>query len=132
MAHADGWIAVYELIEDGKEVPEELKAKVLSNRNGTGETMLHWYTIEGETHVVQQIIELGFDVNTTNKFGNTPLFECAEIEQWEMVELLLRNGADPTIKDQEGDDIFEHLEYYGKEEQLRKLQELTRVSENPN
>ena len=125
MAHAEGWIKAYELIEEGLPVPDNLKKTVLSNRNGIGETMLHWYTIEGDTHVVERIIELGFDVNTTNDFRQTPLYECATIDRWEMVELLLKNGADPSIKDQEDEDIFEHLEFYGKEKQLAKLRELT-------
>ena len=128
MAHEDGWIEAYGLLEDGEKVPEDLKAKILSNRNGIGETMFHWYAIEGGPHIVQRIINLGFDVNTTNKFHQTPLYECASICRWDMVELLLRNNADPFIKDRNNEDIFEHLESFGKKEQLVMLKELTNQS----
>lgn len=96
MAHAEGWIEAYGLIENDQKIPPDLKRAVLSNRNGVGETMLHWYAIEGDLKTVERIIDLGFDVNTQNDFKATPLFECVRIEKWDVVELLLRGqkGAD--------------------------------------
>lgn len=59
--------------------------------------------------VVEKIIKLGFDVNTQNKFGNTPLKDCALIDKWEMVELLLINGANPEIKNSNNQNAIVYL-----------------------
>lgn len=126
MAHADGWIEAYGCLEEGRPIPNDLKAKVLANRNGIGETMLHWYCIEGAPDVVEKIIDLGFDVNTTNEFRQTPLFECVLINRWDIVELLLSRGADTSIKDKNDEDIFEYLEYNEEHSKVARLKELTR------
>lgn len=126
MANAEGWIVAYECLEEGRLIPDELKRKVLGNRNGMGETMLHWYAIEGSLKVVEQIIDLGFNVNTTNRFGQTPLFESVQIDRWDIVELLLRRGADTSIKDKIEEDIFEHLEFAEEHAKAERLRELAR------
>jgi len=125
MAHAEGWIEAYEALEEGRPLSGDMLATVLENRNGLGESMLHWYAIEGDPTVLEKIIGLGFDVNATNKFGRTPLFECAEIERWDIVELLLTNGARTDIRDQNEEDVFVYLEESGDHEKSKKLKELT-------
>ncbi len=87
--------------------------------------MLHWYAIEGEPDVLEKVIELGFDVNTTNDFGRTPLFECVLIDRWEVAELLLTHGARTNIRDQNEEDVFSCLDERGEQEKARKLQELS-------
>ena len=123
MAHAEGWIEAYGLLEEGKAIPSDLLSTVLSNRSGLGETMLHWYSIEGDPSVLEKIVALGFDVNTTNKFGQTPLFESATIGRWDNVEVLLKHGADAAIRNKYDENIFEYLE--DKPESIEKLKELT-------
>lgn len=123
MAHAEGWIEAYGLLEEGKLIPSDLLSTVLSNRSGLGETMLHWYAIEGDPDMLEKIIGLGFEVNTTNEFGQTPLFESAIIGRWDNVEVLLRHGADVSIPNKYDEAIFDHLE--DKPESIRKLKELT-------
>lgn len=123
MAHADGWIEAYNLLEEGQPVPSQLLSRVLSNRSGLGETMLHWYSIEGDPEVLEKIVALGFEVNTTNEFGQTPLFEAAIIGRWDNVEVLLRHGADATIRNKYDEDIFDYLQ--DKPQSIKKLKELT-------
>ena len=123
MAHEEGWIEVYGLLEEGKPIPSSLLSTVLSSRSGLGETMLHWYAIEGDPDVLEKIIGLGFEVNTTNKFGQTPLFESAIIERWDNVEILLRHGADVSIRNKYDETVFDYLE--DKLESIKKLKELT-------
>ena len=84
--------------------------------------MLHWYAIEGDPDVLEKIIGLGFEVNTTNKFGQTPLFESAIIERWDNVEILLRHGADVSIRNKYDETVFDYLE--DKLESIKKLKEL--------
>jgi ankyrin repeat protein len=125
MAHAEGWIEAYDALENGRTLRADLLSEVLSNRNGLGESMLHWYAIEGDLAVIDKIIRLGFDVNATNKFGRTPLFECVMIDRWEVVELLLIHGARSDIRDQNDEDVFAYLAEVAEQEKALKLEELT-------
>jgi len=124
MAHAEGWIEAYGILEEGRSLPASLLNTVLTNRNGLGETMLHWYAIEGEPAVVEKIIGLGFDVNTTNKFGRTPLFESVQIDRWDIAELLLTYGAHTEIRDKYGNDVFTFLGNDNRHAKVRRLREL--------
>lgn len=125
MAHAEGWIEAYEALEEGRTLPADLLSKVLAIRNGVGESMLHWYAIEGELAVIEKIIGLGFDVNATNEFGRTPLFECVMIERWEVVELLLAHGARTDLRDQNDEDVFAYLDAGDGQDGARKIRELS-------
>ena len=126
MAHAEGWVEAYGALEEGHPIPANLLPMVLVNRNGLGESMLHWYAIEGEPKIIEKVIELGFDVNTTNKFGRTALFECVILARWEIVKLLLSHGARTDIRDQNDEDVFAYLQEAGEQEKTQKLQNLTR------
>jgi ankyrin repeat protein len=62
-------------------------------------TPLH-YSVEGEQYkAAQWLIEAGANVNAheEEKIGETPLSLAAQGNYPEIVELLLRNGADPDI-----------------------------------
>ena len=109
MAHQEGCVEAYKLLEDGGEIPSGLLNTIRNIKNALEEIFLHWYVLEGEAKVVEKIIMLGFDVNTQNKFGNTPLMECALIDKWHMVELLLKKGADPEIKNRDNENAIESL-----------------------
>ncbi|MEZ6195382.1 MAG: ankyrin repeat domain-containing protein [Planctomycetota bacterium] len=110
MAHQPGWIELYEILERGAEPPPGLVATCRSSRTGLGETMLHWYAIEGEPEVLRRLVALGFAVDVTNTFGRTPIMECAQIGRWDCAEVLREAGADLTIRDDEGLDFFELLD----------------------
>ena len=73
MAHQAGWIELYSTIASGTEYSLELVELYKLSKTGTGETMLHWYAIEGEPNVLEQLVALGFNVNTQSDFGNTPV-----------------------------------------------------------
>ena len=115
MAHQTGWIELYEFLEQGREPSSELVATCKSSRTSVGETMLHWYAIEGEPAVLQALIDLGFDVNVQNEFGKTPMMESSMIGRWDNARVLLDNGADLSLRDHEGQDYFEFLEDMGVE-----------------
>ena len=110
MAHQAGWIKLYSAIEEGKEYSQELVELCKSSRDGTGETMLHWYAIEGDPNVLQQLIALGFDINTQCDFGNTPVMDCSVIKRWDNALVLLEHGADLTIRNINGEDYLTYLE----------------------
>lgn len=112
MAHQTGWIELYETLEAGRTPPAELVAQCKTSRTGIGETMLHWYAIEGAPDVLRRLIGLGFGVNVQNTFGNTPIMECATIRRWDNARVLLDHGADLSIRNRYGDDFFDHLDEY--------------------
>ena len=64
MAHQEGCVEAYKLLEDGSEIPSGLLNTIRNIKNALEETFLHWYVSEGEAKVVEKIIMLGFDVNT--------------------------------------------------------------------
>ena len=107
------WIELYTILETGEIPGQQLVEKCKSSRTGIGETMLHWYAIEGSPDVLQQLINLGFEVNARNNFGNTPIMECAQINRWDNVRVLFLNGADLTIANEDGLDFNEYLQEYG-------------------
>lgn len=44
----------------------------------------------------------GIEVNAKNNFGRTPLHVAARVGNWQVVRLLLKSGADPSLVDQRG------------------------------
>ena len=106
MAHQTGWIDLYSILEKGDAPDPQLVEQCKSSRTGIGETMLHWYAIEGTSDVLQKLIDLGFKVNAQNNFGNTPIMECSQLKLWDNARVLWKNEADLTITNDEGQDYF--------------------------
>ena len=71
--------------------------------------MLHWYAIEGEPYVLQQLIALGFDVNTQSDFGNTLVMDCSVVKRWDNALILLEHGVDLTIRNINGENYLTYL-----------------------
>ena len=110
MAHQPGWIELYGTLEEGRVPAPELVALCLRSRTEIGETMLHWYAIEGDPDVLQKLVELGFEVNVQNEFGKTPIMESALAGRWDNARVLLDYGADLSVADHNGDDFFAFLD----------------------
>ena len=113
MAQLVAWIQLYDLLALGQPPADDLVQECLNSRNGLGETMLHWYAIEGESFVLERILSLGFEVNTQNIFGNTPIMEAALIGRWDNVKVLQNHGARLDICNQEGQDYWAYLAEFG-------------------
>lgn len=54
------------------------------------------------TEVCRTLIELGASVNAASSSGETPLHVAADFMMVTLAEMLIENGADPTIKDEQG------------------------------
>jgi ankyrin repeat protein len=104
MAQLVAWIQLYDLLSQGQSPAENLVQECLSSRNGLEETLLYGDAIEGESFVLERILGLGFEVNTQNIFGNTPIMEAAVIGRWDNVQVLRDHGARLDIGNQEGQD----------------------------
>jgi ankyrin repeat protein len=78
-------------------------------QNSSGNTILH--SCQDES-VISNVLAFrsttgAFDINTRNRYGETPLFRGVRFHHSEC-PLLLANGADPRIPDDEGDTLL-HL-----------------------
>ena len=92
--------ALIELLKTGKVKPDQVSAE--------GQTPL-MIAIDNSFSLgcIDQLIELGCDVNAKDNDGYTPLHTSALLESEEMFKKLLSHGADPKIKDNEGVDVEE-------------------------
>jgi ankyrin repeat protein len=114
MAHQPGWMELYVALDKGEKYPHpKLVKKCKSSRDGCGETMLHWYALEGQPHVLEALIKLGFEVNVTNEFGDTPLMDAAYIQRWDNVRVLLQYGADKTPQNHLEETYFDIIDCCG-------------------
>lgn len=110
MAHQEGWIDLYVALEEGRTPEPGLVNLCKSSRTGIGETMLHWYAIEGDPSILQKLIDLGFEVNVVNEFGNSPIMESAAIGRWDNAKVLYDNGAKMDVINDMDEDIMEYLD----------------------
>ena len=65
----------------------------LSAKNSDGQTALHLAVHNGDTSMVQFLLEKGADPEATAPNGNKPLYDAAESGYFEIVELLLEFNA---------------------------------------
>lgn len=94
-------------------------------------TPLH-YAVKGEYFkVVRYLLSVGADVNAheEEKIGETPLGEVAAECSYEMAELLVKAGADPTIPGWIRITALEQARDRIKEEGRRVYELLVRVAE---
>jgi len=88
--------AVRKLVEsDGKDVNAHSGGNLL--------TPLHIAVMKNNEQIAQYLLQHGADINRRNNDGNTALHFASS--QWgPMVGLLLKNGADPRLKNIHGDE----------------------------
>ena len=75
---------------------------------------------KGDLSKVQQLVEIGVDVNKKDERGKTPLMYAILYKQTEIVSYLIRNGADYRAEDPNGISIQEYAEQ-SKSEEIIKL-----------
>ena len=78
-------------------------------RDVGGRTPLHLVGGHNEVtlKMAARLIRAGADVNAKDRRGETPLHYGAFSSYIEFVKLLLANGADPDIKDNDGDTVYD-------------------------
>lgn len=67
---------------------------------------------------VKEIINSGFDVNSTNKIGDTPIIMATLFGTSEIVKILLDAGADPHTKSGTGLSAEEYAKIMNKKDIL--------------
>lgn len=75
---------------------------------------------KGDLAKVQQLVEIGVDVNKKDERGTTPLMYAILFNQPQIVDYLIRNGADYRAEDAKGNTISDYAEK-SKSEEIVKL-----------
>ncbi|HJT35483.1 MAG TPA: ankyrin repeat domain-containing protein, partial [Pirellulales bacterium] len=69
-------------------------------------TPLAWSIVEQKERAFRRLLELGADPNCVDNAGRSPLILAAECNEFDLVELLLKAGADYRHKDAKGRDLL--------------------------
>jgi len=75
---------------------------------------------KGDLAKVQQLVEIGVDVNKKDERGITPLMYAILFKQTDIVSYLIRNGADYRAEDSRGNSISDYAKK-SKSEEIIKL-----------
>jgi len=75
---------------------------------------------KGDIETVKKLVEFGTDVNSTSN-GMTPLMFAARYNKFEIVKLLLDNGAKVNTKDPKGYTALKHAELSNATESIELL-----------
>lgn len=64
-----------------------------------GMTCLHLAVLNKKPDVLEHLLQSGLDVDTLDDLGRSPLHDAALVASDEFIDVLLRHGADKTIRD---------------------------------
>lgn len=76
--------------------------------------------VQGDFETVKKMVEFGSDVNEKSN-GMTPLMIASRYNRVEIVELLLKNGANINLKDSKGKTALQHAERSNAKETVAVL-----------
>jgi ankyrin repeat protein len=94
------------------------RPSLLDERNGIGETVLHFLAVEDCLPGVKWLHSRGSSLNTTNGFGRPVLFEVAQLGHRDLFVWLVRHGANVSQEDREGRTLREYLTLFNKAEMV--------------
>jgi len=76
---------------------------VINEPDEDAATLLHWAAINGHLPMAELLLARGSDVNALGgKFRSTPLMWAVGEKRLDMMVMLLRHGANPSIGDSNG------------------------------
>jgi ankyrin repeat protein len=96
----------------------------VNDADADGMTGLHWAVLVNRPEMAETLIQAGAKVNPTDSFGYTPALYAATIDygDTEMLELLIRRGADLKAKGKDGHTALANARRYRHEEIGRVLE----------
>ncbi|XP_067653208.1 putative ankyrin repeat protein RF_0381 [Haliotis asinina] len=88
--------------------------------NRDGDNALHLACMRGDEEIVKHVLKLhSLNINCRGSKGRTPLLLAAEYDSYNVFELLLESGADPSAVNRNGDNIL-HVACKGDREEIVK------------
>lgn len=125
----DGWTLLMELALDHNDANNCLKyhstdiIRLLLDNNADmnlqniyGNTVLHIAAYSNNYSAIKSFLQRGINPNVTNNEGETPIMFAILHKSIQIVELLIQYGADLTIQDKNGMQIFDYLISFKNEE----------------
>jgi ankyrin repeat protein len=84
--------------------PSTVSRTPIESADPDGKTALHHAIDLAATDAVRVLIDGGADVNALDRWDNSPLWRAVYQTPGttDIIELLLQNGADPTVKNRHG------------------------------
>jgi hypothetical protein len=102
---------VQELIEKGADV---------NAHDSDGGTALTYASIE-DVVIVQWLLDHGAEIDPRDVVGWTPLFYAVVHGRTDIVPVLLERGADPTLRDKDGNSVLARARQYGSPQEVLTL-----------
>jgi|SRR5690554_413920 len=110
-------LVFYAILEGNFEAVKILLDKnvKLSLTDSNGWTPLHYAVNEYHPKIAELLINYGADVNAKDEYGNTVISRAvfASKGRGDIIKLLLKNNADPTIKNNSGMNALDLCEIIG-------------------
>ena len=69
------------------------EVSVVEAKDDTGRNLLHYFTQSDNEIIITQLIAAGCDVNSKNRYGETPLMSAIESNNLKVAKILLDTGA---------------------------------------
>ena len=93
-----------------------------SFKSNTGFSVLHCAAQGGNTSIIIKLLSLGLDVDSRKNDGVTPLMMTAFLkDKQNAFDILIQNGADPSLKDNNGFNLLHCAAQGGNTSIMNKL-----------
>ena len=90
-------------------------------KNAKGETALTWAAQRGHTAMMQTLLDHGANINAQDNEGATALMAAVEYRHPQPACLLIRAGADTSLKNIIGDTVHDYLDCCGSPGTVRTV-----------
>ena len=92
-----------------------------SLKTKTGSSLLHFAAQGGNTSIISKLLSLGLDVASRSNYGVTPLMTAANFDKQNAFQMLIQNGADPSLKIKNGSSLLHIAAQGGNTSIIEKL-----------
>ncbi|HMM55083.1 MAG TPA: ankyrin repeat domain-containing protein [Candidatus Desulfobacillus sp.] len=128
MSLAFYWILRAEFTKD-----ERVKNRSFVNQtSGDGTTSLMVAAMIGDGKQVKELISAGANIDAIDSRGWTSLMHAASNNEVEVIEYLLRSGADPTVRNNENHTAAEIAQRKGYDEAAETIQNHLKIDKTSN
>ena len=86
-----------------------MRPGLLHERNGLGETVLHFMAVEDNMPAIEWLLKQGSELDVYNNFGTPMIFEVAMLGYKDLFRWLIAQGANPQIRHEDGRSLLDYL-----------------------
>ena len=114
-----------EIFERYKKVPDFYGAAEINvnSRTPYNDQIIHIVSCNGDVDSLALLLENGANINSQGESGFTPLHYSVEQEKHDLLAYLVKNGADTSLRNDDGQTAEELAELLNNEMALRILRE---------